>query len=216
MFVGHYAVSLALKSKEKKAPLGALFLGVQFLDLLFFPLAVFGVERFRLVENYTASTHFALDYMPYSHSLVAAFVWGGLAYVAFRWKMGRRRVPAAIAIAVVSHWFLDLLVHTPDLPILFDGGPKLGFGLWQYAGITFAIESVLLLAGLWMYVRASHPRTTIGRYGMPLLVVAMLLINAVNIFGPATGDSASAIAASAMVMYFGFAGVAFWLDKHRA
>ncbi len=35
MFVGHYAVSLALKKIEKRASLGILFLAVQFLDILF-------------------------------------------------------------------------------------------------------------------------------------------------------------------------------------
>lgn len=36
MFVGHYAISLALKGAEKKASLGMLFLAVQFIDILFY------------------------------------------------------------------------------------------------------------------------------------------------------------------------------------
>ena len=74
MFVGHYAASLALKSVEKKASLGMLFLAVQFVDILFFPLVLLGVERMNIIENYTASTHFELVYMPYSHSLLAALM----------------------------------------------------------------------------------------------------------------------------------------------
>ena len=56
MFVGHYAASLALKSVEKKASLGLLFLAVQFVDVLFFPLVLLGVERVNVVENFTQST----------------------------------------------------------------------------------------------------------------------------------------------------------------
>ena len=40
MFVGHYAASFALKSFEKRASLGILFLAVQFVDILFFPFVL--------------------------------------------------------------------------------------------------------------------------------------------------------------------------------
>ncbi len=74
MFVGHYAASLALKRFETRASLGFLFLEVQFVDILFFPLVLLGLERINLIENYTQSTHFELEYMPYTHSLVASFL----------------------------------------------------------------------------------------------------------------------------------------------
>ncbi len=66
MFIGHYAASLALKRFERRASLGLLFLAVQFVDILFFPLVVLGLERINLIENYTQSTHFELEYMPYT------------------------------------------------------------------------------------------------------------------------------------------------------
>ena len=44
MFVGHYAASLALKRFEKRASLGVLFLAVQLVDIVFFPLVLLGVE----------------------------------------------------------------------------------------------------------------------------------------------------------------------------
>ena len=53
MFIGHYAVSFALKATQKKASLGLLFIGVQFIDLIFFSLTFFGIEKFNLIENYT-------------------------------------------------------------------------------------------------------------------------------------------------------------------
>ncbi|MEZ4703364.1 MAG: hypothetical protein R2834_23745 [Rhodothermales bacterium] len=215
MFVGHYAVSMALKSKDKKASLGVLFLAVQFVDILFFPLAVFGVERFRIEENYTAASDLVLEYMPFTHSLAAALVWGLIAFVVFRLYAGGRRLPAVMAVAVASHWFLDLIVHTPDLPLLFDDGPKVGFGLWNYPAITFVLESVLLVIGLSMYMRATHARTRIGQYGMPALVVALVVINAINLFGAPPDETIRALAASALMLYFAIATLAFWLDRHR-
>ncbi len=83
MFVGHYAASLALKTFKKRASLGVLFLAVQFVDILFFPLVLLGIERLNVVENFTQSTHFELEYMPFTHSLLASILWAGVAYALF-------------------------------------------------------------------------------------------------------------------------------------
>ena len=82
--MGHYAASLALKKFEKRVSLGVLFLAVQLVDILFFPLVLLGVERMNIVENFTRSTHFELEYMPFTHSLVGSLIWSGVAYAFFR------------------------------------------------------------------------------------------------------------------------------------
>jgi hypothetical protein len=43
MFVGHYAVALTLKGKEKTASVGMLFIATQFVDILFFTLTLLGI-----------------------------------------------------------------------------------------------------------------------------------------------------------------------------
>ncbi len=141
MFVGHYAASLALKKFEKRASLGVLFLAVQFVDILFFPFVLLGIERVNIVENFTQSTHFELEYMPYTHSLLASLLWAGAAYVVFRWVIVKKNsVALVVALAVFSHWLFDLIVHTPDLPLWSDTSLKLGLGLWNNAIATFALE----------------------------------------------------------------------------
>ena len=55
----------------------------------------------------------------------------------------------------------------------------------------------------------------VGRYGMIGYVVVLLLVNAFNIFGPLTEDSIAAGAITALVFYFLFAGIAYWLDGKR-
>ncbi|MDH3612011.1 MAG: hypothetical protein OEU90_08315 [Gammaproteobacteria bacterium] len=79
MFIGHYAAGLALKKFEKRASLGVLFLGVQFVDILFFPFVLLGIERINIIENYTQSTHFQLEYLPYTHSVLASVLWAAAA-----------------------------------------------------------------------------------------------------------------------------------------
>ena len=217
MFVGHYAASLALKKFEKRASLGMLFLGVQLIDILFFPFVLLGIERVNIIENYTQSTHFELEYMPYTHSLLGCAFWALAAYAVFRWVVVKHHAVAlVIAIAVFSHWLLDLVAHTPDLPLWSDSSIKLGLGLWNNAIATYAVEAALLLGALWLYLKSTTATSKGGKYGMIVFVVLMILMNISNIFGPVGTDSKVVMAVSALVAYFLFAAIAFWLDKKRS
>ncbi len=217
MFIGHYAVSLALKKFEKRASLGVLFLSVQFLDILFFPLVLLGIERFNIVPNFTQSTHFELEYMPYTHSLVASLLWAGLAFALFKWVVVKNNsVALVVALAVFSHWLLDLVVHTPDLPLWSDASVKLGLGLWNNALATFILEATLLLAATWLYLRSTTSASAIGKYGMGVYAAILILINIGNIFGPASVDSIVVLSIVSVSMYFLFAAAAFWLDRRRS
>jgi membrane-bound metal-dependent hydrolase YbcI (DUF457 family) len=136
MFVGHYSVAFAVKSNRNKIPLWVLFVAVQLLDFLWAPLVLLGIEKVRIVPGITAANPLDLYYMPYTHSLIGALVWSGLAFVLYRVASGARPSNAAafiVALAVFSHWILDLIVHRPDLAI-YDDSLKVGFGL----GITEA------------------------------------------------------------------------------
>ena len=216
MLVGHYAASLVLKRVEKKASLGLLFLGVQLVDVVFFPLVLLGIERMNIIENFTQSTHFELEYMPFTHSLLASFLWAGLIYGVYRIIPPKNRsVALVMGIAVFSHWFLDLIVHPPDLPLWRDASTKFGFGLWNNVIATYALEAVLLVGGLLIYLRSTTSSNAIGKYGMVIFVVILLLVNASNVFGPIVSDSKIALAFSALFMYFLFAGAAHYLDGKR-
>lgn len=217
MFIGHYATCLALKKVEKKASLGMLFLSVQLVDILFFPFVLLGIEKINIIENFTQSTHFELEYMPYTHSLLASILLAGFVYIVYRIISPRNKsVAFVMGIAVLSHWFFDLIVHTPDLPLWSDTSTKLGFGLWNNAIATYTLEAVLLGGGLWLYLSATTARSSIGKYGMGIFILMLLLVNAVNIFGPPFGGTKTSLAISALVMYFLFAGVAHWLDGERS
>lgn len=220
MFVGHYGVALALKGAQTRASLGLLFLGVQFVDILFFPLVLTGVERMNIVPGFTDSTHFELAFMPYTHSLLASVLWALLitagALVVLREQPARRSVAVILGVAVFSHWVLDWIVHTPDLPLLGDSSTKLGLGLWNDAQLTFILEAALLAGGLWLYLRftESTAESRLGRFGMTGLVVVLLSLNLYNLFGPPPATFLE-IFGFAMLSYFGFAALAFWLDRHR-
>jgi FtsH-binding integral membrane protein len=120
-----------------------------------------------------------------------------------------------VAVAVLSHWFLDLIVHTPDLPLVGDSSLKLGFGLWNNNVATYGLEALFLIGGLWLYLKSTKGETKIGRYGMIVYVVVLLLLNILNIFGPLTDDNVTTLVISALASYLVFAGIAFWLDQKR-
>jgi hypothetical protein len=219
MYIGHYSAALALKRVEKNASLGWLFLAVQFVDILFFPLVLLGIERLNIVEKFTQSTHFELEFIPYTHSLAGSLVWSGLAYGVFallpaKQGVNKRKVALVLALAVLSHWFLDLVVHTPDLPLFGDTSLKLGFGLWNNALLTFALEAVLLLGGVWLYFRGTQAQSAAGRYGMLVFAGVLILANGINIYGPPPVN-VTFLAILSLTTYLAFGGVAFWLDKKR-
>ena len=78
------------------------------------------------------------------------------------------------------------------------------------------LEAILLLVGLGIYLKSTEATTFVGKYGMLIFAALMLVINANNIFGPPFGADVITMSLSALVMYFIFAGVAFWLDGKRS
>jgi len=223
VFVGHYGVSFAAKSVEKTIPLWVLFLAVQLLDVFWSILVLLGVEKVRIVPGITASNPLDLYYMPYTHSLVAALLWSLGAYVAYcliRPFGASPRAALLVAVAVLSHWALDLVVHRPDLPI-YDDTLKVGLGLWNYRAPACLLEIAVLFGGMFLYLRSTAATTGLGRstapgrYGLPVFGVVMLIVQAVVLFG-APPPSGRAAAVLALACYLLFAATAGWLEHRRA
>jgi membrane-bound metal-dependent hydrolase YbcI (DUF457 family) len=210
MFVGHYGVSFATKKVEASIPLWVLFLAVQWLDVIWAPLVLLGIEKVRIVPGFTATNPLDLYYMPYTHSLVAAVVWSAAAAGAYRLL---RRAPARasllVGLAVFSHWVLDLVVHRPDLP-LYDNTAKVGLGLWDYPALAFGLEAVLLAGGMAAFLQARPARRT----AIITLGVVMLGVHAYVFFGPAPASPAAA-ASTALAAYGIFALVIWFLADRR-
>ena len=204
MFVGHYGVSFAAKRADAAIPLWVLFLAVQWLDILWAPFVLLGVEKVRIVPGFTASNPFDLYYMPYTHSLLAAFLWSGAALLAYRLlarSSDAARGSLFLGLAVFSHWVLDFLVHRPDLP-LYDNTAKVGLGLWNLPAIAFGLEAAILFGGMALYFQA----TAMKRLPMTVFGLIMLAIQAYVFFGPApASDKAAAWTALAAYAVFALA-----------
>jgi len=216
MFVGHYSVAFAVKSEENKIPLWVLFVGVQLLDFLWAPFVLLGIEKVRMVPGITATNSLDLYYMPYTHSLLGALIWSGAAFLIYKLAMGTKASNMAaliVAFAVFSHWILDLIVHRPDLAI-YDNTLKVGFGLWNYRGIEFALEIAILVAGIIIYLKRNG--AIVRKVSVIIFGAVLILIQAGNTFVRRPPSSDRAFAITALIFYTLFAGVAFLLEKRRA
>ncbi len=217
MFIGHYGPAYAIKRWQPQIPIFVLFIAVQLVDLGWAILVMLGIEKVRIVPGITATNPLDLYYMPYTHSLVAALLWSAVAGGAYGLLKGQsqaRRVAVAIGIAVFSHWLLDLLVHRPDLP-LYDNTAKVGLGLWNYPVPALAVEIASIVVGLWLYLGNSRARDALGRIGPWVFVALLVGIQLMAFFGrpPETPNQAALMG---LVAYLLFAGIAAWLDRHRA
>ena len=193
MFVGHYTAAFLAKSVDKTIPLWILFLAVQLVDVIWAVLVVLGVEKLRIVADAGAGPlKLDLYHMPFTHGVLAALGWAVVAFVLYRRLFAKRgraptRAAAVVAIAVLSHWVLDFLVHRQDLPLIGNDF-KVGLGLWNYPVLALLLETAPVLVGiaLYLYYRPHYlsSRTTKasifpGRYGMPLFGVVLVAVQVV-------------------------------------
>lgn len=204
MFIGHWAPALAVAARPKAPALGVLFIAAQLVDWAFFGLLIAGVEHMRFSPGISAMNPMDLYHMPFTHSLLGSVIFGGGVAVVI-WTLTRDKTAALLAGAVVvSHWFLDLLVHVPDLT-LTGSPPKLGLGLWNYPMLEMPLELGITFGALWLYVRAKRPASL--RVGV--LAGVLLLLQAVNWFGPVEPEVTTGTSVLAFVA-FGLATLAAW------
>jgi hypothetical protein len=118
-----------------------------------------------------------------------------------------------LAVLVLSHWFLDVPMHRPDLPLWPGSTVKVGFGLWNSLAATLLIELGLLLVGVTLYARATRARDGIGRWG--LLALVLFLVGGFAGAGAGTPPSDErAVALGALVLWL-LVPWGWWVDRHR-
>jgi hypothetical protein len=219
VFVGHYGVSFVLQKSCPAVPLWHLFLAVQLVDIGWAVLVLLGVEKARITQGFPGSLPLDLYYMPYTHSLPAAIVWSLAACAAYRLLIAprgqfARRASVLVALAVFSHWPLDVVVHRADLP-LYDDAHKVGLALWNHPWAALSLESALYFGGLWLYLRGTRAHSFAGRYGLALLGAAILAIQILVFWWPVL-PSTEAAAVIFLVTYLHLAAMVRWLEKKRA
>ena len=170
---GHFGIALAARPLVSAVPLWALLVASEALDLLSFGFISLGLERMAVSEINLQDGIQTLvpGSVPWSHGLFASLVWSVLfaavSYLILKnWKAG-----VIIGLVTFSHWILDFMVHSPDLPVFGSNSPQLGLGLWTSGPgfiISILLELILLGSGLAIYWLA-RKRETPSEPELPLI-----------------------------------------------
>ena len=212
MFIGHYSASFVAKAIAPRAPLWLLLAAAQLVDILWGIFILTGLESASLDPS-LASNPLVLHDMPYTHSLVASVAWAVIAFL-IAWKALGLAANEALAVAAVvgSHWFLDLIVHRPDLPLL-AGPPKLGLALWNYPLVAYALEVSLLIVTVWLCVKAIPIRT--DRRGVWYgFAIALVAIQTMTSFGPIS-PTLNTMVVSALLLYLIIPFAGRWVERRQ-
>jgi hypothetical protein len=219
MFIGHYGMALALKRVEPRISLGTLFIATQLVDIAWGATILLGWERVIIHPGWTAVTPLQFVSYPITHSLLAAGLWAAAAAIAwYTWptKDTSRHGRAAmiVALGVASHWFLDAVVHIPDLPLTNNESLKVGLGLWNSFPLTYTVELGLLGLGLALYLGGGSRKHAVR----PAWAVGFVLVLAAMYVGVTLGPpppSVTAIGISDIALMITLAAVAGWVDRAR-
>ena len=148
---------MVAKTKAEKVPLVARVGAAYTSDILKLGFRALGLEyngNYAIDVSQGITTPTPAN-IPWSHGLFMSVVWAliavGIAYLVYR----DRRTAAIVGGVVISHWFLDFIVHPPELPLLFAGSPMVGLGLWTTRWglqVSAVIETLMLALGLTLYL----------------------------------------------------------------
>lgn len=214
MFIGHFAPAMVAATHPKAPGLGTLFVAGQLLDFGFFGLALAGIEKFRITPGITRMVPLDLYHMPYTHSLLGSAALAA-AFALAIWLFTRNRTGALIGGAVVlSHWFLDLLVHAPDLT-LAGSPPKMGFALWNYPMIEMPLELAITFGALAFFVARTRSIAPSSKFALVLLVILLAAFQAVNWFAPEPEAANRAMMITALIAFAVASAAAFLVGKTR-
>jgi hypothetical protein len=206
MFFGHIAVGLAAKPVAPNAPLGALLLSATAIDTLAGVFAITGIETMDASGNSS---------FPWSHGLFMAVVWAIVGFaLAFLFSRDRR-VSVVIGLVVFSHWVLDFISHPmglgrdlpPDLPLLFEGSPKVGLGLYNSVPAALITEFGLFIAGIAIYLSTTRAKDRVGRWAFWLLILFVFLL-----ILPGMVPELALLPTFATVLLLPLGN---WVDRHR-
>ena len=180
MIAGHFGFAAAVKSREHETPLWALMFATVWLDIVFIPLLLSGVETVTPTSpGYGGLVIFA----DYDHSIVGMTVLSAILGLLAALLWGRR-VGIVIGLVAASHWLLDLLFHRADMPILPGNAgdlPRLGFGLWRHPQVAASIELALVLIGAWLYWGAASRISKLAGRGRTAAAATASLIAAFGV-----------------------------------
>lgn len=148
MYVGHFAIGLALKARFPRTPAIPIMIGIGFMDILDGIFIMLGWDRVTPNLHSGPYLFFDLTFIDWDHSLLAAIFWSVVWGACF---LKDRRVAAIAAVAVFSHFLADWPMHNNDLALFPLAASHIGLGLWGKLGTWSWVIEGLFAASLIAY-----------------------------------------------------------------
>jgi hypothetical protein len=216
MFLAHQGVGMGAKRFAPKTSLGTLLAAAMWADLLAWALVVVGIEHFAFRPGITVTNPLDPSYYPISHSLLTDVVWGALLATAYYVVRRYRRGSLLIFVAVVSHWFLDVLAHRPDLPLLPGMQKYVGLGLYNSRLGMLFVEGAIWLGGVVIYLLATRPKARFAGYVFFVPVTLLTWIWLVSLKGDPPPGSISQAGVISLVSMVVIVAWGYWTDRLRS
>ncbi|MCA0177760.1 MAG: hypothetical protein LCH73_15990 [Proteobacteria bacterium] len=168
MYVGHFAIGLALKARFPKTPTLPLLLGVGFLDILDGLFIVLGWNLVTPNLNAGPYLFFDLTFIDWDHSLAAALLWSLVWGALF---IRDKRGALLAFVAAFSHIVADWPLHNHDLALFPYADTHLGLGGWGRLGtLSWVLE------GLFAAVLAAYAARRAAQQGQRWIWPCVLLL----------------------------------------
>jgi len=226
MLVGHVAVGFAAKRFYPHWSLGTLVFAAMLADVLWCVLMLAGIEHVTVTGGRGAANYFHATDIAWSHSLATGAVWASAVVMMRRVKMRRLKSPHytdprstgdsapswVLAVAVLSHWVLDVIAHTPDMPLAPGTSARLGLGLWTSIPATLLVEGGFWVLALALFRAQRRTRSVLGALVLWSGAAFLTLAWYNNIAGPPPPDARSVPIAS-LVFFLLIIGWAFWVNR---
>ena len=152
--LGHLGFGFAAKPIAPKVHLVVLLIASELIDILWVFFYFTGIDRGSV----------GMDSSPWSHSFFMSVMWSVIVALLAARIYHDRRSGWVIGLLVFSHWVIDFITHPmgaifggkplpPDLPLFFNGSPKVGLGLYNHSfTIVIASDMLMLVFGLAIYI----------------------------------------------------------------
>ncbi|HEY1405259.1 MAG TPA: hypothetical protein VF857_01495, partial [Spirochaetota bacterium] len=142
--------------------------------------------------------------------LIQALLFGGIYFLIKR----NRRSSIVLGLVVLSHWVLDVISHRPDMPLLSSSGPLLGLGLWNSFWGTIAVETILFVGGMVIYLIVTRSRKKISYLPLAVFIIlyAWVFIGWLNAPPPADIRLAYVMSGVGQLVMI---AIAYWIDSLR-
>ncbi|APG61710.1 hypothetical protein LPB140_01380 [Sphingorhabdus lutea] len=224
MFIGHYApafVAAALigassgskiLGARRPAVLAIMMAAAQLVDIFFFALVIGGAENMRIIEGISASNNMDFYHMPYTHSLLGNAIFALIFAIIIQILYKHRRLSILAGCVVLSHWFIDWLVHIPDLTMM-GSAPKFGLGLWNYPMIARLLETTFIGISILFYFAARHKK--MARRPFWVLVMVLIMLQSFDWFAPAPTQMSLRLPMMALFAYIVVILLSFWNDRAK-